>query len=49
MRGGMKGRTEEGISLVRIVQLERRDLAGDDLAKDAVGVGLGGHFEQSAG
>jgi hypothetical protein len=40
-------RTEESIGLVRIVELERRDLASDDLAKNAVGVGLGGHFEQS--
>ena len=41
--------TEEGVGLVRVVQLERRDLAGDDLAKDAVGVGLGGHLEECTG
>lgn len=38
---------EESVRLVRVVQLERWDLAGDDLAKDAVGIGLERHLEQS--
>lgn len=41
-------RTKESVRLFRVVQLERWDLTRDDLAKDAVGVGLGGHLEQSA-
>lgn len=41
--------TEKSVGLVRVIQLEGRDLAGDDLAKDAVGVGLCGHFEESTG